>query len=216
MLLYPDWERVSVILAKHGIEATSVQLAEAEHIAKRRMDEVGVTHTTGDIAEPDGYLGWVVKAAGVPFAHHALHDAAGDFNAEHERDNLWSDMPAEVPGALERMRAAGYRLAVLSNAEPNLRGRIARAGIERYFETLVISAEVGAEKPDPAIFREALARMAVPPERAIHVGDFYSIDVLGARGVGITPVMLDARGLSPDRDVLHVASLTELADRLCA
>ena len=56
--------------------------------------------------------------------------------------------------------------------------------------------------------------MAVTPDRALHVGDFYSIDVVGARGVGITPVMLDARGLSSDRDVLRVASLTELADLL--
>ena len=126
VLLYPDWKRVSVILAKHGIEATSVQLAEAEFIAKRRMDEAGVTHTTGDIAEPDGYLGWVVKAAGLPFAHHALHEAAGDFNAEHERNNLWSDMPlggarcAQAP-ARRRLPARG-----VSNAEPNLRGRISR------------------------------------------------------------------------------------------
>ncbi|TMB52723.1 MAG: hypothetical protein E6J50_01670 [Chloroflexi bacterium] len=123
VLLYPDWERVSGILAKHGISATSAQLAEAEFIGKRRMDDLGVTHTTGDIAEPDGYLGWVMKATNLPFDHDALHRAALDFEETHTRDNLWSDMPDEVPGALERMRTSGYRLAVLSNTESNLGGR---------------------------------------------------------------------------------------------
>ena len=53
--------------------------------------------------------------------------------------------------------------------------------------------------------------MAVSPDRAIFVGDFYSIDVAGARGIGITPILLDVKGLSADRDVARVASLTELA-----
>jgi putative hydrolase of the HAD superfamily len=211
VLLYPDWKRVSRMLAEHGIEATSVQLAEAEFIGKRRMDERGVTHTTGDIAEPDGYLGWVVKATGLTFDHESLHRAAQDFEDEHARDNLWSDMPEEVPGSLRRLRDAGYRLALVSNAEPNLRKRIAAAGIEPFLETLVISAEVGSEKPDRAIFDEALRRMSVAAERTVHVGDFYSIDVVGARRAGITPVLLDAKDLSPDRDVTRVASLTELA-----
>jgi HAD superfamily hydrolase (TIGR01509 family) len=216
VLLYPDWKRVSRMLAEHGIEATSVQLAEAEFIGKRRMDELGVTHSTGDIAEPDGYLGWVVRATGLPFDDEALHGAAHDFEDEHARDNLWSDMPEEVPGSLQRLRDAGYRLALVSNAEPNLRKRIAAAGLERFFETLVISAEVGSEKPAPAIFEEALRRMAVSPLAAMHVGDFYSIDVVGAQGVGIRPVLLDAKSLSPERDVTRVASLTELASLLGA
>jgi putative hydrolase of the HAD superfamily len=214
VLLYPDWERVSRILSKYGITATSIQLADAEFPAKRRMDDAGFTTTTGDINEPDGYLGWVMKATGLPFDEEALHRAAEEFEATHTRDNLWSDMPGEVPGALERLRNAGYRLAVLSNTESNLRDRIAGAGIGPFFETLVISAEVRSEKPDRKIFDEALRRMAVAAERAMHVGDFYSIDVVGARNAGITPIMLDARGLSPDRDVTRVASLTELADLL--
>ena len=211
VLLYPDWGRVSRILAKHGIVATSVQLAEAEFPAKRRMDDAGFRTTTGDITEPDGYLGWVVKAAGIDYDHEALHAAARDFQDEHVRANLWSVMPAEVPPALRRLRAAGYRLGLISNTEDNLRPVLASTGLDAYFESLVLSSEVGSEKPDPAIFREALRHMAVSPDRVIFVGDFYSIDVAGARGVGITPILLDAKGLSPDRDVARVASLNELA-----
>ncbi len=214
VLLYPDWERVSAILGRYGIQATSAQLAEAEFSAKRRMDESGMVHRSGDIAEPDGYLGWVVKATGVPFDDDALHEAANEFEEQHGKDNLWSEMPAEVPGALRRLRAAGYRLAVVSNTESSLRARITQSGLDPYFETLVISDEVHSEKPDPVIFEEALRRMKVDRTRTIHVGDFYAVDVLGARGVGITPILLDSRGMSADRDVIRVSSLTELADLL--
>ena len=216
VLVYPDWERVSRILARYGITATSAQLADAEFPAKRRMDDAGFSTTTGDITEPDGYLGWVVKAAGIDYDHDALHAAAREFQEEHVRANLWSVMPDEVPLALGRLRAAGYRLGLISNTEDNLRPVLARTGLDAYFESLVLSSEVGSEKPDPPIFREALRQMAVSPEHAIFVGDFYSIDVVGARGVGITPILLDARRLSADRDVQRVVSLTELADLLSA
>ena len=216
VLLYPDWERVSGILAKYGIAATSAQLAEAEFPAKRRMDDAGFRTTTGDLTEPDGYLGWVVKAAGIGFDHEALHVAAREFHEEHLRANLWSVVPDEVQPALSGLRAAGYRLGLISNTEDNLRAVLARTGLDANFESLVLSAEVGSEKPEPAIFQEALRQMAVAPEHAVFVGDFYAIDVVGARGVGITPILLDARGLSADRDVTRVGSLAELVEVLGA
>lgn len=214
VLLYPDWERISRILAKHRITATSAQLAEGEFPAKRRMDDAGFRSSTGDITEPDGYLGWVVKATGIDYDDEALHAAAREFQAEHLRANLWSVVPDEVHPALRRLRAAGYRLGLISNTEDNLRPVLARTGLDAYFDSLVLSSEVSSEKPDPVIFREALGQMAVSPERAIFVGDFYSIDVAGARAVGITPILLDPKGLSPDRDVARIASLTELAELL--
>src|SRR5437868_866210 len=94
----------------------------------------------------------------------------------------------------------GFHYLVWVSVSPVL----ARTGLDTYFESLVLSSEVGSEKPDPAIFREALRQMPVSPERAIFVGDFYSIDVVGARGVAITPILLDAKGLSSDRDVTRI------------
>ncbi len=216
VLLNPDWERGAKILGSHGIEVSSAQLAKAELTAKRLMDDAGFVHSTGGIGQEAGYLGWVVRATGIAFEQGALHAAAADFETEHLRDNLWSDMPAEVPGALGRLQDAGYRLAVISNAEPNLRDRIGASGLEPFFETLVISAEVGAEKPDRAIFAEGLNRMSVTPDHAIHVGDFYALDVVGARGAGITAVLFDVADLFADRDCIRIGSLSELAGMLRA
>ena len=216
VLLEPDWERTSAILVGHGIAISPRGLASAEAVAKRQMDDEEVLHGTGSLPNPNGYLGWVVEASGVPHEPQAVTAAAHDFEDEHQRTNMWSVMRPEVPVALHRLRTRGYRLAVISNAESNLRNRLAGHRIAGEFEALVISAEVGAEKPDPAIFRAALTQMDVAAEQTLHVGDIYEIDVRGARGVGIPAVLLDASGLSADRDCARVSSLTELADRLGA
>src|SRR5205814_1467871 len=89
--------------------------------------------------------------------------------------------------------AAGIRLAVISNwtwAAPELLHDLELA---RHFESLIISSRVGFQKPHSAIFRHALEVMRVSPDRAVHVGDSYAADVLGARSVGIAPVFI-ARG----------------------
>ena len=96
------------------------------------MDDAGFVHSTGGIGQEDWrtWAGWCAPRAS-PFDPEALHAAAADFEVEHLRDNMWSDMPAEVPGALGRLQDAGYRLAVISNAEPNLRDRISAPGSSR-------------------------------------------------------------------------------------
>jgi HAD superfamily hydrolase (TIGR01549 family) len=214
VLLEPDWERGSAILARHGIAVSPTALAAAEAVAKREMDNGAVLLGTGSLPNPNGYLGWVVEVSGAPHTPESVAAASQDFEEEHIRNNMWSVLREEVPDALGRLRSAGYRLAVISNAESNLRDRLTSHGLTDLFEALVISAEVGAEKPDPAIFQAALEQMKVAPERALHVGDFYEIDVRGARGAGIPAVLLDASGLSADRDCPRVSSLIELARML--
>ncbi|CAN5641095.1 HAD family hydrolase [soil metagenome] len=110
----------------------------------------------------------------------------------------WYVFPDVIP-AIEAMHAAGLRLAVISNwlwGAPELLHDLELA---RHFEALIISARVGFNKPHPGIFEHALEIMAVAPAEAFHVGDSYSADVMGARRVGITPVMLDRRSPDPAR-----------------
>jgi putative hydrolase of the HAD superfamily len=83
--------------------------------------------------------------------------------------------------------------------------------LEGVLDFCVTSAEVGAEKPFPPIFRAALERAAVEPANAYHVGDQYKADVQGAKAVGITPVLLDREGLrSYIQDCPRITSLGEL------
>lgn len=86
--------------------------------------------------------------------------------------------------ALNDLRAAGLALACVANWDITLPQHLARLGLADRFATVVTSAEAGAEKPDPALFRQALERIRVPAERALHVGD-EAVDRDGAHAAGL-------------------------------
>ena len=100
----------------------------------------------------------------------------------------------EVPGTLRRLRAAGYRLAIVSNWQCGLGHFCAELAIGEPFDHVVASAEVGHAKPSPEIFEEACRRLGLPPERVLHVGDTPEADVEGARGAGMRAVLISRRG----------------------
>jgi putative hydrolase of the HAD superfamily len=92
--------------------------------------------------------------------------------------------PEGTHEALARLRAAGLRIACVANWDVSLEDHLERARLRPLFDAVVTSAEAGAPKPDPAPFRLALARLGVPPERALHVGD-DRVDREGAQAAGL-------------------------------
>ena len=97
------------------------------------------------------------------------------------------------PGAVEavrRLEAHGLALCVVSNWDVGLAEHLDRLGLEL---PVVTSAEAGAAKPDPEVFRLALERLGVAPERALHVGDSVA-DEAGAAAAGMrfAPAPLEA------------------------
>jgi putative hydrolase of the HAD superfamily len=112
----------------------------------------------------------------------------------------------EVLGAL---RAAGYRLAVVSNWDVSLREVLDRTGMTAFFDAIVISAELGAAKPDPRPFAAALEALGVDAADALHVGDTHAEDVLGARAAGVTPVLVVRDGVAAPDDGT-VATISDL------
>ncbi|HEV3475803.1 MAG TPA: HAD family hydrolase [Actinomycetota bacterium] len=113
---------------------------------------------------------------------------------------LWSYPPdsllPDVVPALEAL-SGRYRLGVLANQERWIRDVMARDGIDRFFEVWAVSAEVGADKPDPALFRHALAQAEADPQRCAMVGDRLDNDMLPARALGMRTVWV-LRGEAPD------------------
>ena len=87
-------------------------------------------------------------------------------------------------GALAQLRRAGLALACVSNWDASLAGQLERTGVGSLFDTVVSSAEAGAPKPDPAVFRLALDRLGTAPERTLHVGD-EDVDREGAAAAGL-------------------------------
>ena len=118
--------------------------------------------------------------------------------------------PDAVP-ALSALREAGIRTVVVSNWDASLHERLSETGLAVLVDGALASAEVGAAKPDGAIFAAALELAGTAPHEAWHVGDSVEADVEGARAAGLTAVLIDRAGdhEGPD-DVAVIASLAEL------
>ncbi len=119
---------------------------------------------------------------------------------------------APMPGAVDALRALnrmGLRVAAASNWEGWLERLLAALGLDSLFAATVVSADIGAEKPDPRFFERALAIAGVEPDRALHAGDSLEADVRGALGAGIDAVWVtDAPPACPEAPV--VASIAQL------
>jgi putative hydrolase of the HAD superfamily len=116
--------------------------------------------------------------------------------------------PDVVP-ALRRLRAGGVKLVIASNWDCSLADWLARLGLLELVDGVVTSADVGAAKPDPALFRRALEMAGVPPAEAVHVGDSPENDVEGARAAGLRALLLVRQG-EPPPGVTALRSLAEL------
>lgn len=97
----------------------------------------------------------------------------------------------DVPPALERLRAAGLALAVVSNWDLSLERCLSAFGLREPFACVAASMVEGVAKPAPRLFRIALDALGVPPEASLHVGDDPIADVEGARRAGMRAVWLD-------------------------
>jgi putative hydrolase of the HAD superfamily len=118
--------------------------------------------------------------------------------------------PDSAP-ALRALRAAGLRLVVVSNWDASLHERLAETGLAPLVDGAVASAELGAAKPDGAMFARGLALAGADRASAWHVGDSVAADVEGALAAGIRPVLIARDGSeAPPDGVPVIRGLDEL------
>jgi putative hydrolase of the HAD superfamily len=126
------------------------------------------------------------------------------------RDTLrYRPFPDALP-TLRGLHEQSKTLAVVSNWDLALPTLLAELGLAEFFNFVLPSAEIGIEKPDGRIFRLALQRLGLRSQEVVHIGDQYEADVVGARAVGITPILLDRKGHTRHPDVICISSLAEL------
>jgi putative hydrolase of the HAD superfamily len=143
-------------------------------------------------------------------------EAGGELLTAALLDSLRFVAYPEVPDALAALRAAGWRLVVVSNWDVSLHERLFETGLAALVDGAVASAELGAAKPDGAIFAHALALAGAAPEDAWHVGDSVAADVEGARAAGVRPVLVARDGEPGVAGVPSVRTLAELPPLLRA
>jgi putative hydrolase of the HAD superfamily len=112
---------------------------------------------------------------------------------------VWELYP-EVIDVLDKLRPQ-FQLAVISNFDGRLRFILEQLGISKFFSHVFISSEIGADKPDPEIFRRALKFIDLKPNRVLHVGDDSERDWKAASEAGLSVFQLD-RQKNSLRDLL--------------
>ena len=174
------------VALRHGCEIAESDLQAAFSAVWKAMPPRPATRAP--LADDDrgwwrDLVGRVLERCGV--AAEALDREAyfAELYAEFTRPGVWELFP-EVRAVLDELRAH-YRLAIISNFDGRLRTILQHLGLAAHFQPIVISSEVGADKPDPWIFQHALEKAGVPPGAALHVGDDPARDWAAAESAGL-------------------------------
>jgi len=222
-LMHLDYEFIVGVLAEHGHWTTSRAIRLAEYKAKAAIDRElapemsppgsieGLIWLDGD--ERPSYFATILHHLGI--ARDAARPLLEALQAHNREQCLWRVVAPDTGEVLDALRARGFALAVISNADGRVEGDLVRYGLRPHFATVIDSHVVGVEKPNPAIFHLTLDRLGVMPDDAVYVGDVFGVDVKGARAAGLQAVLIDTLGEYLGQvDCPRISRLSELLDLL--
>ncbi|NOY43934.1 MAG: HAD-IA family hydrolase [Deltaproteobacteria bacterium] len=188
---------------RHGVSADGVALDRRfrEVFGRRRSEflpAVSRPHSPGrERAFWRTLVAEVFRLEGLwETAAHVFEAIFHDLYEAFARPDPWEVFP-DVGPCLDALQARGVPVVVVSNWDSRLHEILLGLGLRERFRFVLVSAEFGAEKPDPAIFHEAARRLGKAPDRVLHVGDLYREDVLGARAAGMVGALVDRQGDGP-------------------
>ena len=133
-------------------------------------------------------------------------------------DYMWkyTVLKEETIEVLEKLQGK-YKLAIISNGDSKSQhSKITHVDIEKYFDEVIVSGDIGIHKPDKRIFEYMMNKLDVRPEECLMIGDVFSNDILGAYNAGIKPVWIIADTERPSRyyDGYRIENLRQLFDIL--
>ena len=203
-LLFPNREKMLLALHQRNIFPAEEMLQQIERDTKHEFDRLMETHAAVDHGFWHIFYTRLLKNLGI------IDDSLlADLVARTRMSANWCDIRPGTRDALLSLRQR-HLLGVISNADGKIADVLARCGIADCFETITDSGIVGKEKPHPAIFEAALKSLGAKANESLYVGDVYSIDYLGATGVGMQAVLLDVSGAYRSHGAPSVQSLDEL------
>ena len=181
----------SEVAKRHGIDASPEILNQRFAAAWKAKKDFA--HKKSDWLE-------LVGQTFAGFAESPISEAFfSELYDQFARTVAWKIYDDVLP-CLERLQRGGIRLAAISNWDERLRPLLHELGLDRHFETIIISAEAGSGKPSPHIFRRAAEQLGLPPQTILHIGDSRGEDYEGARGAGFRALLLERK--SGDRVAL--------------
>jgi putative hydrolase of the HAD superfamily len=210
IFLLPDPTVLGPLLAYHGGDPSIPAHRRAHYAGMAAKSAAGATEQFWH-----DYNEAYVRCVGVP-----EHDVAFAAMVLEKTRNAytWRWPIPESVRALAALEARGVPVGVVSNASGQIAEVLARSGVCQVgagpntpVRVIVDSHLVGVAKPDPHIFDFALEHFAgITRERIAYVGDSVTMDVGGARGAGLFPILLDPHDDHAEADFARIASLEEL------
>lgn len=141
---------------------------------------------TGEIRDHVEIIADLARGSGSPVPESS-YPAIATQRAKRFADSLARALPKTV-AALDCLRTAGKRLALISNADALEGAGFAASPLASRLEVVVFSYEVGLVKPQPEIYSLCLSRLGVDAAQCVYVGDGGSDEFTGAREVGIPTI----------------------------
>ena len=151
-------------------------------------------------ASRDAYMAWEVdrlrrRARNCGVGEDDLEALVADLHTASKTYTLKAY--DEVPEVVDALRRRGVTVAICSNWDWDLERAVAAAGLDAYFDVVVTSAQAGARKPHPRIFRHTLERCGVAADEALFAGDTVFADVDGPLALGMAAVHVWRPGGTP-------------------
>ena len=208
-------EQYIQVCREFGIEASPLKVVRGIYAACTQVPQ-GVPHKFNESEDPEVFLRFhniVLSEVGVKVPRETALEMLKKESeiARKERYVLYDD----VLPTLKELKKQGLILGLITTLSKDMNLICSNLGLDPYLGFVVTAMEVGAHKPEPPIFLAALERAAVNASEAIYVGDQYDTDVVGAKGVGIKPILIDRYDLSPEvSDCPRIHGLSELTQYL--
>lgn len=198
----PWKERFHALYADEGLRLSAEAFAPAFYAADDPL--VGGISPSAGLAETAQALGCNLEAA---LAARGLSPSADAARGRRVAERFVADVERVVARnrPLLETLARRYRLGVVSNFYGNLEAVCESVGLSPLFGAFADSERVGAEKPDPKIFRAALDALGASPKTAVYVGDLLRRDAEGARRAGLAFIWIAAQGAEADAGA-HIAA----------
>jgi putative hydrolase of the HAD superfamily len=196
---------------RFGLEISPVaaQRAIAQEVSYYRS-HLQEGHDDPSVDELRGRCSHVLRQALA--AEHVLdHIGADEFTQTLLAALQFRPYP-EVREVLARLRQRGLRLVVASNWDASLPHTLRALDLLEQVDGVVTSAQCQAPKPEPGVFRRALELAGASPDEALHVGDSWEEDVLGAQRIGIRSILIARDGRPVPGGVEAIVSLAQLLE----
>lgn len=185
-------EHYALVGAEIGLQLDPEKLDRAFFSAWKRMPPRAAIEGPRENDDKDWWreLVELVLDDTTPLLEELDRDNFFEIAYEHFAEaGVWQLYP-DVLGALQMLQPR-FQLAVVSNFDGRLRFILEHLGISKFFPRIFVSSEIGADKPDPEIYRRALKMMGLAPNEILHVGDDAERDWKAASAAGLAIFQLD-------------------------